>query len=213
MKTQLRKTTKVVLLTALTAFTFISCEKDNLEAPLIEQTIVDQPVLSLENDIRYPEGAKATSFIRFASLEAAKDIKVFIAKDIPSEWVTATNFAIKEWSNASSSISMRTVANRAKADIVLTLVPDNPNSPAGASFPESDGSVGPTMDINPDFDQDRHQLDAKTRNLVMTHELGHNLGYQHHNDDIFFMSAFFTTIVDWNGITEKDKAIIRKQFP
>ncbi|WP_234859155.1 M57 family metalloprotease [Aquimarina aquimarini] len=220
MKTRIFKH-KTTLLSAimLVVILFASCEKNKLETEVFEQ---QETIQKRNRDIYFGEPSntlKRQDFVGFAGVFEVRDIKVFLNNNVPQEWMVPTQNAINQWNSSSPGISMSRTTNRGEADIVISGEAEVgfDFSPAGADFPEvAGGAVGAFVTINLNYNPATNgPLSNGRRFLVMTHELGHNIGFQHSDQGrvSFMRNGFLPGDDNWAGMTQQDRNAITAQFP
>lgn len=111
------------------------------------------------------------------SFEKKFDIRIKLMSNIPDLWKSAIRNAINNW-NTLPGLYMYEVSN-GYADIEISMYGSSYDSYiASASFPSSEGLPGPTIYINPYYSNNYNSGQA---NLIMTHEIGHCIGFRHTN--------------------------------
>ena len=110
------------------------------------------------------------------SLEKRYDIKIKIASDVYDTWKGAIRNAIANW-NSFPGLYMHEVTS-GDVDIEIGMRNIAALVVALASFPSSNGEPGSTVFINRDF---ANSYNLRQATLIMTHELGHCIGFRHTN--------------------------------
>lgn len=106
-------------------------------------------------------------------------VRIRTTSNVTSAWSNAVNNAINEWNAiANCKIRLVPVSSSSYANITISRNSTGYGYVALASFPDALGNPGPTININPDFDD----LSALQKDFVMVHELGHCLGMRHVNN-------------------------------
>lgn len=139
-----------------------------------------------------------------------------------SSWSNALVSAINNWnaSNVSSVSKLRFTFVSSGQDITVT---DLSNEASGwvarAYLPSSNGRPGATVEINRYHDG----LGQSTKVFALTHELGHNIGLLHTNQNqgVFIQgtpasdpnSVMNSFVLPWNGFTSGDVTAIRILYP
>jgi hypothetical protein len=111
----------------------------------------------------------------------SNSITYFINKSqVPANYVNPIGWATYYWSIASKNINFREVSSASQADIVFTsgTAPSGSSAQARANFPSGNGNVGNIVQI---FTNQNQPSDNNVRIVLMIHELGHSLGYEHSN--------------------------------
>lgn len=148
-------------------------------------------------------------------------IYVKTTPDVTKEWNDAVDKAITEWN---SIPNCRIRLNRTKygsGDIVISNNLTKKDYHALASFPDSDGKPGPTININPDS----NDLPMSIKQAVMVHEIGHCLGMRHINKDETervhipgtpvrdYRSIMLPYIQIWKGFSDADINAAQYLYP
>jgi hypothetical protein len=111
------------------------------------------------------------------------NMSYFIDSSFPSYYVAALDWAKYYWSISSPNIEIRRTFNRSEADIICSSYFDaNDGAFARAAFPPGDGRVGNFLRINNRFGEFANTQRDKL--VLMMHELGHNLGYEHSDQNV-----------------------------
>jgi hypothetical protein len=106
----------------------------------------------------------------------AASVQVYISPSVNSDWRVAINQAITNWNKTNSGISIISVNASTSTSInISTYTNTTTNVIALASFPNSIGQCGNTININTKF----NTLSANDKIQAMTHEMGHNFGLTH----------------------------------
>ncbi|MCW3464515.1 zinc-dependent metalloprotease [Chitinophaga nivalis] len=137
-------------------------------------------------------------------------------------WSNAVVTAIGNWnaSNISSVSKLRFVFASTGAHITITDLSNEPsNWIARAYLPTSNGRPGATVEINRYHDG----LSQSQKVFALTHELGHNIGLLHTNQNqgVFIQgtpasdpnSVMNSTVLPWSTFTSGDITAIRILYP
>jgi hypothetical protein len=115
-----------------------------------------------------------------------KNISYYVESNFPEHYIKALDWARYYWSISSPNIEIRRTYKRSEADIICSSYFDsNDDAYAKASFPIGNGKVGNFLRINTRFDN--ASSTAKQKLVLMMHELGHNLGYDHSDQTFGFI--------------------------
>jgi hypothetical protein len=202
----MRNLLKVAALPALLVLVFFSCKKDAKEAP--QQQEISQDVLDKiyelgfgnKNVTLHPEGylvegdivitkedlnsTPDRKLIRVGDEEQyrttntvtglPRNITIRVASGLPSSYVTAVNAAISRYNALGLRITFSRVTSG--GNIVISAAPSGAGYLASAGFPSSGGNPYNSVLVN------RSYLDtwnANTVTSIITHEVGHCIGYRH----------------------------------
>jgi hypothetical protein len=202
----MRNLLKVAALPALLVLVFFSCKKDAKEAP--QQQEISQDVLDKiyelgfgnKNVTLHPEGylvegdivitkedlnsTPDRKLIRVGDEEQyrttntvtglPRNITIRVASGLPSSYVTAGDAAISRYKALGLRITFSRVTSG--GNIVISAAPSGAGYLASAGFPSSGGNPYNSVLVN------RSYLDtwnANTVTSIITHEVGHCIGYRH----------------------------------
>lgn len=140
--------------------------------------LVEGDILIKKNFNKTVPRQASTKNIAPVYLNYQSDIKVFIDSSIPDDssqdnWRLAISNSITNFNNLNSNIKFRLVTSL-PADLIAKGSLDIPGYVAAAQFPLF-GKPGDTLYIN--FDYSYLSDDEKT--YIITHELGHIIGFRH----------------------------------
>jgi hypothetical protein len=147
-------------------------------------------------------------------------IKVYVSPEVSSEWRVALNQAIDSWNAINSSIAITIVNTSTNETINVTTYNEGISGGiARASLPSHIGQPGRFLGINTYY----NNLDASKKITTMTHELGHNFGFNHTNElnaplipctplsDMY--SVMFPIVDSWTGFSDYDIIAISTLYP
>lgn len=164
--------------------------------------IVEGDILIYKKDIPFlgqPLNLKKTSDkvinqAHTGNLVQTTVITVFINNSIPStpanDWVTAINRAVGYWNSIPNFGLQFIVSSSPSANITITSGSLPGSTIAAGTFPVN-GNPGTTVTV--DLSK---ATDSSLRQLVMTHELGHNIAFRHTDT---FNDGGSTPFVNING--------------
>lgn len=148
-------------------------------------------------------------------------ISVGTAAGVPASWSAAIDTAITDWNGIANCNINFTRTTSASPDITISHDATTATYVARASFPDTAGDPGPTININPVYD---YYTSAKMR-WVMVHEIGHCIGMRHINntesDRIYIpgtpetdpLSVMHPYVQSWTGFTAGDLNAAQYLYP
>jgi hypothetical protein len=105
-------------------------------------------------------------------------IKIYADYSVPATWLKALDYAIANWNKSGSKVYMQRTLNSTEASTLVTTYYNSTTLTVATSvYPDSYGKPGKKISINKYFNG---MADAK-KTFVVTHELGHTLGFTHTN--------------------------------
>ncbi len=117
--------------------------------------------------------------VRYAE---SNNVTYFIESNFPSYYIGALDWASYYWRISSPNIDIRRTFNRSEADIICSAYFDrNDVAYARAQLPQGSGRVGSFLRVNTNFSNESNPRAAL---VLMMHELGHNLGFEHADKNI-----------------------------
>ncbi len=140
---------------------------------------------------------------------------------VPASWSDAIDTAISDWNGIANCNINFTRTTGASPNITISHDATTATYVARASFPDSDGNPGPTININPVYD---YYTAAKMR-WVMVHEIGHCIAMRHINntesDRIYIpgtpetdpLSVMHPYVQSWTGFTTGDINAAQYLYP
>lgn len=181
---------------------------------------------SVTSEIEYRQRGKGGWHL--TTMENVKDIKFY--SDLPAaEWEVAITHAITQWNNSGSAVNLSRTYDENDYDLRLLWEDLGPRivNPSGSeesfyyaigAYPRY-GEVGDIITCNSNSTIPWTPFKRKT---ILTHEFGHNLGFEH-SDLAHFLIAN-TPAVDSNSIMNSytndtgklsngDKTMVRKYYP
>ena len=130
---------------------------------------------------------------RYMATAGSKNIRYNTVSgvSVPSNWKTAINSARQKWNNLGKSLTFNTPTNGSYSSSNTVNVIYKPligyidpedyfKTIAIARIPKNGESIGTELIINSDMDI-LLNLSSNQKIFVMTHELGHNIGFDHTN--------------------------------
>lgn len=112
-------------------------------------------------------------------------ITVYIDPNVPGRWITAINDAMAAWKKLNKTFNPSGASNvffirsySANANIAITMGHLDADRIGMSSFPDSNGSVGSSIQISNDPFIISSLNPAQLKGVMM-HELGHTLGLRH----------------------------------
>jgi hypothetical protein len=115
----------------------------------------------------------------------SNSVLYFIDSSFPAGYINELDWARYYWSISSPNIDIRRTFDRSQADIICGGYFDpNDGAFARAGLPTRDGNVGKFLNVNTRFNPAAST--ARQRLTLMMHELGHNLDFEHSDQNVGF---------------------------
>ncbi len=119
-------------------------------------------------------------------VSSPKTIQVVVLPSISQDWKNAVISAISKWNALNGKIKFQLSNSQTSLTGAINICYVNNSTlttyPAFSDFPSSNGNPGTLIKLNPSFSSsgwNLNTLPANTKAHIMTHELGHAIGFMH----------------------------------
>lgn len=122
---------------------------------------------------------KQWRYVYTVNRNTVKHIKIFITSGVPSAWISAVDDAIEYWNSIPNThVQFKRTFTQSQAQITVSLYQAEVGTYASAQSPLSSGQPGTFLKINTTSSAYSSGSTLLRKNII-THELGHNIGFMH----------------------------------
>lgn len=131
------------------------------------------------------KGLKNRYGFNVTNYDFTRSVFYYIESNFLEQYIFPLDWATYYWTISSPNISIRRTFDRSQADIICSSYFDSSDAAfARAALPNGQGNVGTFLRINTAQPHQNFGFDANM--VLMIHEIGHNLGYQHSDQSLGF---------------------------